>query len=245
MSRRKAPSPPAAEPDPVVVDFPLRGEWTAPSTPAKRVPSHGTDMLGQRYAFDFVRTDPNRKGMVFFEPSMLHYLVAGVRIEECYGWGQPIYSPLAGVVVAAADGWPERERLHPLKDLVLVLKASLTFNPRRLAADLRPLAGNHLIIENDLGFAFMAHARTGSLRVAPGATVAPGDHLADVGHTGNSTAPHLHFQMCDRADLLNARGIPCCFREYEVFRDGEWVTVENGVPKHTERIRYLGSSRRD
>ncbi|HJS27439.1 MAG TPA: M23 family peptidase, partial [Actinomycetota bacterium] len=41
--------------DPVVVGFPLRGEWAAATTPAHRIPSHGTDMLGQRYAFDFVR----------------------------------------------------------------------------------------------------------------------------------------------------------------------------------------------
>jgi hypothetical protein len=234
MARSK--EPPAPERDPVVVHFPLRGEWTAPNTPAKRVPSHGTDMLGQRYAFDFVRTDPARKGMIFYKASLLHYLVAGVRIEECFGWGDPIHSPVAGVVVAAADGWPERERLQPFKDLALVLKTGFTFNPRRLT-DFRPLAGNHLIIETDAGFAFLAHARTGSLRVSKGATVEPGDHLADVGHTGNSTAPHLHFHVMDRLDVLNAQGLPCCFREYEVYRDGEWVRVENGVPGHTERIR--------
>jgi hypothetical protein len=151
MARSK--EPPAPERDPVVVHFPLRGEWTAPNTPAKRVPSHGTDMLGQRYAFDFVRTDPARKGMIFYKASLLHYLVAGVRIEECFGWGDPIHSPVAGVVVAAADGWPERERLQPFKDLALVLKTGFTFNPRRLT-DFRPLAGNHLIIETDAGFAF-------------------------------------------------------------------------------------------
>jgi hypothetical protein len=33
----------------VVVDFPLRGErWVAVNTPGDRIPSHGTDMLGQR-----------------------------------------------------------------------------------------------------------------------------------------------------------------------------------------------------
>ena len=43
--------------NPVVVEFPLRGEdWMAVTTPAHRVPSHGTDMLGQRYAYDFLRS---------------------------------------------------------------------------------------------------------------------------------------------------------------------------------------------
>ena len=45
-----------------IVDFPLRGEWRAVHTPASRIPSHGTDMLGQRYAFDFMRLDPGLPG---------------------------------------------------------------------------------------------------------------------------------------------------------------------------------------
>jgi hypothetical protein len=35
---------------PIVVRFPLRGEWTVERTPAHRIPSHGTDVLGMRYA---------------------------------------------------------------------------------------------------------------------------------------------------------------------------------------------------
>ena len=47
----------------VVVDFPLRGEdWVAVNSPADRIPSHGVDILGQRYAFDFVRVDGRRPG---------------------------------------------------------------------------------------------------------------------------------------------------------------------------------------
>jgi hypothetical protein len=42
---------------PVVVDFPLRGEWTVERTPAARIPSHGTDGFGQRYAYDLIRAD--------------------------------------------------------------------------------------------------------------------------------------------------------------------------------------------
>ena len=37
----------------VVVEFPLRGErWVAVTTPGDRIPSHGVNMLGQRYAYD-------------------------------------------------------------------------------------------------------------------------------------------------------------------------------------------------
>ena len=30
----------------IVVEFPLRGEWMAPHTPSKKIPSHGSNQLG-------------------------------------------------------------------------------------------------------------------------------------------------------------------------------------------------------
>jgi len=62
--------------------------------------------------------------------------------------------------------------------------------------------------------------------------------LGRVGHSGNSTAPHLHFQHMDSSNLLSAKGIPCAFEQYESFQDGVWKTVYNGVPSDTDRIRY-------
>jgi hypothetical protein len=41
-----------------IVELPLRGEWVAVHSPGSRIPSHGTDMLGQRFAFDLIRFDP-------------------------------------------------------------------------------------------------------------------------------------------------------------------------------------------
>jgi hypothetical protein len=41
-----------------------------------------------------------------------------------------------------------------------------------------------------------------------------------VGHTGNSTGPHLHFQLMGSADPLMAKGVPCAFAEYLIQRGG-------------------------
>jgi hypothetical protein len=42
----------------------------------------------------------------------------------------------------------------------------------------------------------------------------------------------------DSSDLLSARGIPCAFEQYEIFRDGKWETVHRSVPSDKDRIRF-------
>jgi hypothetical protein len=222
--------------NPIIVDFPLRGEWFAPNTPGTKVPSHGTDLLGVRYAYDFIGLDPKSSSMRFFRPGLLQYLLFGVRLQDFFGWGQPIFSSAAGTVIRAEDGWPERNPVHPVRDFLIRVKNARTFNSKQ-TKDYRILSGNFVIIETSDGYAVYAHAQTGSIIVAPGDKVTAGQKLANVGHSGNSTAPHLHFQLMDHADPWQAQGIACCFREYEVFQDGAWQLVQNRIPRATDRIR--------
>lgn len=220
----------------VVVDFPLRGErWVAVNTPGDRIPSHGTDMLGQRFAYDLLQVD-SRRGLRDHPAGMLRRLIVGVRTRECYAWGAEIYAPFDGEIVRASDGVPERSWIHPLRELVLVLKNAATFS-----ADQLPLIlGNHVIMRNGDVFAGFAHLVPGSVAVQAGHTVRREDLLGCVGHTGNSTSPHLHFQLMDSPELMAAKGMPCAFRTYEVLRNGSWERVENGTPRKVDRIRYLG-----
>jgi murein DD-endopeptidase MepM/ murein hydrolase activator NlpD len=219
-----------------IVDFPLRGEWMAVQTPASRIPSHGTDMLGQRYAFDLVRFDPS-KGSRYHPAGGLRTLFLGVPTRECHGWGKPIHAPLDGEVVAARDGMPERRRIHPVRELALVLGNGLTFRPT--PGHVHRVMGNHVILRCGDVYAGFAHLTTGSVAVEVGQQVRVGEVLGRVGHTGNSSAPHLHFQLMDGPDPLTARGIPCAFRAYEVWRDGGWRRVDHGIPASTDRIRCV------
>jgi len=223
---------------PVVVDFPLRGEWITPNTPGSKVPSHGTDILGQRYAFDFVGIDSKSQSRRFYRHSLLHYLILGARLQDCFGWGRPIFSATAGSVIRVEDGWQERNPVHLVRDFCFLLKNARAVNLKQ-TIDLRSLTGNYIIIESHEGYVVYAHAQTGSINVSRGDRVIPGQHLANVGHSGNSTTPHLHFQLMDHQDPWKAQGIPCCFRDYEVFHQGIWRLIEHGIPKSTERIRKL------
>jgi murein DD-endopeptidase MepM/ murein hydrolase activator NlpD len=195
-------------------------------------------MLGQRYAYDFVGIDLQSKSVRFYRPGPLRYLTLGVRLQDCYGWGRPIFSASAGTVVQAKDDWPERNPVHPGRDLAILLKNAWTFDAQQEDA-FQQLAGNYIIIETGEGYAVYAHAQTGSIGVSPGDKVEAGQQLARVGHSGNSTAPHLHFHIMDHQDPRQAQGILCCFREYEVFQQGRWQVVENGIPKAKDRIRKL------
>ena len=114
----------------LVVAFPLRGEWRAVHSPGSRIPSHGTDMLGQRYAFDLIRLDPAGSGR-YHPAGGLRTLLLGVPTRECHGWGEPVHAPLDGEVVAARDGLPERARIHPVRELALVLRTAITFRPHQ------------------------------------------------------------------------------------------------------------------
>lgn len=218
-----------------VVEFPLRGEWRAVQTPATRIPSHGTDILGQRYAYDLIRFDPER-GSRYYPVGTARMLLTGVPTRWCHGWGEPIHAPLEGEVIVAHDGEAERERIHPLRELLLAVRNGMTFRPTR--EWLNRLMGNHVILRCGDVYAAFAHLTTGSVSVRSGDVVAVGDRIGRVGHTGNSTAPHLHFQLMDGPDPLIARGIPCAFRALEVERDGTWPVVSNVIPRATDRIRY-------
>ena len=222
--------------DPIVVDFPLRGEWAAATTPAHRIPSHGTDMLGQRYAFDFVRID-GRKGFHLHPAGTLRSYLIGGRTRDCYGWAQPVHAAFDGEVVEAVDGVPERAWLHIVRELALVLKNAVTFDPAKRGLD--PILGNHVILRRGETFALFAHLAPGTVAVKAGERVRVGDVIGRVGHTGNSTAPHLHVQLMDSADLLAAKGIPCAFAEYLSERDGRWERVGRGIPGRRERIRSV------
>lgn len=227
----------AAEPAPIEVGFPLRGEWTALNTPAERVPSHGTDQLGQRYAYDFIRIDRARPGWSFHRRSTLRALTLGVPLADCHGWSAPIVAPFDGTVAAAQDGEAERDPVHFMRDLAVLWRHARSFQPGVTA--LRSVLGNHVILRRADAevYAVFAHARCGSIRVAPGELVRQGQGLAAVGHSGNSTAPHLHFQLMDGPDILTARGLPCCFSAYEAWRGEAWVPVRGGLPGMREFVR--------
>ena len=219
--------------DASVVMFPLQGDWVAVNTPAERVPSHGTDYFGQRYAFDFARLDEG--GQKFYATSILRHFLAVVRVTEFLAWNAPVLASFGGRVIRAGDGWPDRMRVNAMWELFRA--TFLAQGPN--GADYRPLLGNYVLVEGDPGVALYAHLKQGSVAVRDHDSVTGRQQLGRVGNSGNSTMPHLHFHLMNGPDPLTAEGRLCVFAEYERRVGDLWIPVQRGVPGRLQRVRAV------
>lgn len=223
---------------PIIVHFPLRGEWMAPNTPGTKIPSHGTNKFGTRYAYDFIQVDWGRKGLPSYQGSLTQYLLIGIPIYKYYCWGKEVYAPVDGVVFQAEDGYAEKKRTNIVSDLFSAYKNAHYFDAK--TDDVQTIAGNYIIIKNsDDIYAALVHLQKGSIQVKVGQHVKKGEFIGRVGHSGNSFAPHLHFQLMDSSDIATANGLPCVFEKYEVFQNNKWKEVAKGIPTDKDRIKFF------
>ncbi|MET8678303.1 M23 family metallopeptidase [Streptomyces sp. NPDC004647] len=201
----------------IEVAAPVTGRWSALNSPANKVPSHGTRACGQAFAIDVLREpeDGSRPAFGWWP------LVRPNR--DFPAFGEPALAVADATVVRARDG----KRDHLSRNSYPALPAFFVEAAARDMAGPGALIGNHLILDlGDGTYALYAHLQRGSITVREGERVRAGEQLARVGNTGNSTEPHLHFQLMDSADLHTARGIPFNWRGVGVPRNGDAFTVE-------------------
>jgi hypothetical protein len=183
---------------PIVIQSPVRGKnWSAANGPSNTsphrraiIPVNGLPKIGQRYAIDWLQLGDDNSSFTGPKDKNSSYLA----------WDQEIHAVGDGKIVEVKDGIPENV---PNSDKLAV---QMTYDT---------LPGNHII--EDLGgghFAAYAHLRPGSLKVKTGDTVHTGDVIAHLGNTGNSSEPHLHFQVCDAPSFLNSEGLPFAIDQY-------------------------------
>jgi Peptidase family M23 len=75
------------------------------------------------------------------------------------------------------------------------------------------IAGNHVVLDLGNGrYAMYAHLAPHSVTVHVGDRVKVGDKLGLLGNSGNTTGPHLHFQISDRPSTLDVTSLPFVFK---------------------------------
>ena len=200
--------------EPVTVQPPVRGRWLGLNSPADKVPSHGIHSNGQTYAIDFVYwPDADVEWQAVRSRPVVE------RPTAFPGFGQPVFAPVTGTVVHVAD----RLRDHwSRKSWPALAYFFLVEGPVRELIGPSLLLGNHVVIDaGDATFAVLAHLRHGSVTVEVGQVVDAGDPVASCGNSGNTTEPHLHFQLMDRPRASVAAGIPFRFADHETPGNGE------------------------
>ncbi len=161
----------------LLIDPPLKGEWAILNPPGH-----------PNLAFDFLATKGRK--LPYRGATFLRHLLSSISVGATYAWGQPVYAPLDGIVVACSDGPPDRERISMVRDLV----ALLIFPPKP-GSPFPAYGGNYVVLKCGNVYPLLAHLRCGSVRVKAGDHVRVGDKLGEVGNSGSSIQPHLHFQV--------------------------------------------------
>lgn len=150
----------------------------------------GRARIPGRYAIDWVKLDA--QGRTAAGDADL--------VGNAYGYGAEVLAVADATVAAVRDDVAETARVSE--------------HGKQALGD---ATGNYLALDlGDGRYAFYEHLKPGSVRVAPGQRVRRGEVVAALGFTGDSTGPHLHFHVADRASPLGAEGVAFEFERFRV-----------------------------
>ena len=170
--------------------FPLRGDFLVVTGHVSAPQGH--EERSQQFAYDVVALGPR-----------LELLKGdGTKNEDFVGFGKDVMAPGPGTIVYARDdvadnpatGNQDFEKLLALPDPPW------------------GVGGNCAVIDHGNGeWSFLAHMRKGSVKVKKGDRVKAGDVIGQLGNSGATTGPHLHYHLMDGPRLLLSDGLPARF----------------------------------
>jgi Peptidase family M23 len=173
------------------------------------MPVNGRVWVTQRYAVDWEQLDAS--GRI--------YTGASAKLESYTIFGKAALAVADATVASVTDGLPEQT------------PGKYPTNISLAEAD-----GNSVILSlGDHRFALYAHLQPGSIKVHRGDKVKLGQVLGLVGNSGNSVAPHLHFQVAGGPSALASNGLP-----YEI--DDFQITAKSPGTKAFDEAEAKGTS---
>ena len=141
--------------------------------------------VAESYAYDFIQIGANGKS----------YQRDGTHNADYYAYGKKVLAARDGTVVSVRTDIVEND---PGK-----------FNTNTPG-------GNVVVIDHGDGqFGYYAHLRPNSITLKVGAKVKMGDPIGDVGNSGESSEPSLHFHVMNNADINMGDGIPAEFTDWK------------------------------
>ena len=185
--------------------FPLKGDLQMAFLPLSYIHHRGS--ASQEFAMDLVGA--NQKGAASF--TEISKPKPG-QLSDYSIWGRDVLAIGDGVVVETGEKFPEGRMSDPAQFTRAEYAPALLKELIPQIGWTNAVAGNYAVIDHANGeFSVYCHLQEGSLRVKPGEKATRGMVIARVGNTGNSGAPHLHFQLMDSRNFFTANGLPVMF----------------------------------
>ncbi len=181
--------------------LPFEGEWTIVNGCFTKEFSHSWDIPTQRYAYDFIMMDESGKS----------YIGDSKKVESYYCYDKAILSPADGVVIEIANESDD----------------SLIIGNGKLFSRAKNIAGNYIVIKHSENeFSTLAHLKRDSMVVKVGDRIQRGQKIATCGNTGNSSEPHLHFQVQDGVSFYNSAGLPIRFSDIKLNKQPNYSSID-------------------
>ncbi len=199
--------------------FPLAGTWYVGAAPSLNSPHRWA--ANEEFGYDLVALGGDgqtHKG-------------DGSRLADYFAYGRDVLAVADGVVVeAGSDGTEANDRLkQPGEAEQAFEQRTVAEQNKLLARSYKAPLGNYVVIRHAGGeFSHYGHLKQGSVRVKAGDPVTRGQAIGQLGQTGNSTEPHLHFQLTDGPDPMYSRGIPITFKNVEDLLGSEGTALQAG-----------------
>jgi murein DD-endopeptidase MepM/ murein hydrolase activator NlpD len=142
--------------------------------------------LAEAFAYDFLQIGANGRS----------FQSEGKNNPDYYAYGKKVFSSKEGTVVA--------------------VRTDIAENTPGETLNTRAPGGNFVIIDHGNGqYGYYAHLRPSSVSVKVGSRVSTGEAIAEVGNSGDSVEPHLHFHIMNKPDPAEADGIPAVFENWK------------------------------
>ncbi|WP_283629525.1 M23 family metallopeptidase [Shewanella baltica] len=170
----------------------------------------GVAHLSRRFAIDWKQKD--EQGEMYYGDAR--------DVRSYYSYDEKVFAVADATVVSAQDGLPDN-----------IPRTAAGFNTA-VSLTMENVAGNAVILDiGDGQYAYYAHMKPGSIRVKAGEHVKRGDWLGQIGNSGDSRWPHLHFQVTTSPDILASEGLPFVIDHYRTRDDnGVWQSRTSEYP---------------
>jgi len=195
--------------------LPFKGKWTVFNGGVSKALSHSWGILPQRYAYDFIIMDDEGKSLSGDNKSLQSY----------YCYGQDVIAPADGTVVRVSSKHKDSR-----------------VTGSRIYCDAWDIRGNFIVIEHaEKEFSLIAHLMPGSVTMRVGDRVKQGEIIAKCGNSGNTSEPHIHFQLQSGKSFFASAGLPISFVDISAQEKINYAAADPRYPQK-ELLKAKGRS---